>query len=183
MFISEKNHEAIVSKMRADHMEAQRKAANEHNRELHIISLDHEIEMKRQKIAFDIKEADIMANVRKANNDAQLTKENAALVAERITADAESRIATAEKAASVVLSNAQLEAQLLIKKSEAEGAARANEIIKVAYAEAQLLLKTAIDNVLTRMPIDSIKMSEVSDLIASATKHFPSVTGDVTIKN
>ena len=166
------------------HKETISQLKNDHNLEINLMNAKHEIELDRAKNKADAREIELMAEIRIANNDAELTKANAALTIERIEKDAESRIKTAQDAASVVLSNAQLEATQIVAAGKARGEELAYQIAKNAQEEINDLYEDIIDTLTTKIPLEQIDLSQVRDLITASTANFPkSVSGNVEVKN
>lgn len=144
----------------------------------------HEIALDRAKSKYDARETELMTEVRIANNDAELTKSNAALTIERIEKDAESRIKTAEDAARVVLSNAQLEATHIVQAGKAKGEELSYQIAKAASEDIKDLYEDIIDTLTTKIPLEQINLTQVRDLITASTANFPkTVSGNVEVKN
>lgn len=155
-----------------------------HRLEIAELESKYEIELSRAKNKADAREIELMAEIRIANNDAELTKANAALTIERIEKDAESRIKTAQDAASVVLSNAQLEATQIVAAGKARGEELAYQIAKAAQEDINDLYEDIIDTLTTKIPLEQINLSQVRDLITASTANFPkSVSGNVEVKN
>lgn len=166
------------------HKETISQLKNDHNLEINLLNAQHDIELDRAKNKADAKEIELMAEIRIANNDAELTKANAALTIERIEKDAESRIKTAQDAASVVLSNAQLEATQIVAAGKARGEELAYQIAKAAQEDINDLYEDIIDTLTTKIPLEQINLSQVRDLITASTANFPkSVSGNVEVKN
>lgn len=144
----------------------------------------HEIELSRAKDKADAKEIELMAELRVANNDAELARANAAMTIKRIEEDAEARIKTAEQAANVVLGNAQVEANLVIAQGKAKGEELAYQIAKDAQEDINNLYEDIIDTLTTKIPLEQINLTQVRDLITASTANFPkSVSGNVEVKN
>lgn len=160
------------------------KLKNDHNLEINLMNAKHEIELSRAKNKADAKEIEFMAELRVANNDAELARANAAMTIQRIEEDAEARIKTAEQAASVVLGNAQLEATHVVAAGKAKGEELAYQIAKDAQEEIKDLYEDIIDTLTTKIPLEQINLTQVRDLITAATTNFPkSVSGNVEVKN
>lgn len=160
------------------------KLKNDHNLEINLMNAKHEIELSRAKNKADAKEIELMAELRVANNDAELARANAAMTIKRIEEDAEARIKTAEDAARVVLSNAQLEATHIVAAGKAKGEELAYQIAKDAQEEIKDLYEDIIDTLTTKIPLEQINLTQVRDLITASTANFPkTVSGDVKVTN
>jgi len=205
MFISQKSHDEIVSDIRKKYdtqiddmilshrrdikdLEFQynsevTRLESEKSNTIADLTSKHEIALDRAKAKLDAREIELMAEIRIANNNAELTKANAALTIERIEKDAESRIKTAQDAANVVLSNAQLEAAQLIAAGKARGEELSYQISKKAVEDTIDLYDDIIDTLTTKIPLEQIDLSKVRDLITASTSNFPSVVGDVNVSN
>lgn len=189
------NYDTKVARLEAEKKDTITYNAQKHKEEVTAIESAHrleiaeleskmEIALDRAKNKADAREIELMAEIRIANNDAELTKANAALTIERIEKDAESRIKTAEQAASVVLSNAQLEATQIVAAGKAKGEELAYQIAKNASEEVKDLYEDIIDTLTTKIPLEQINLSQVRELITASTANFPkSVSGNVEVKN
>lgn len=156
-----------------------------HNLEMDELETKHTNALSTMKAKYDAKEIELTQAVRNANNDAELTKANAALVAERIEKDAESRIKTAEQAASVVLSNAQLEATHIVAAGKAKGEELSYQIAKTAQENAVKFYEDIIDIIIDRCEVstDKLDLSEIKDIVVAATANFPKLTSDAKVTN
>lgn len=164
--------------------EAISKLKNDHVIQISLLEGQYEWALERAKNKADAKEIELMAELRVANNDAELARANAAMTIKRIEEDAESRIKTAEQAANVVLGNAQVEANLVIAQGKARGEEMSYQIAKDAQEEIKDLYEDIIDTLTTKIPLEQINLTQVRDLILASTTNFPkSVSGNVEVKN
>jgi hypothetical protein len=155
-----------------------------HNLEITELETKHTNALSTMKAKYDAKEIELTQAVRNANNDAELTKANAALVAERIEKDAESRIKTAEQAASVVLANAQLEVIHVVAAGKAKGEELSYQIAKNAQENIADLYEDIIDTLTTKIPLEPIDLTKIKDIITASTQNFPkTVSGDIKVTN
>lgn len=166
------------------HKEEISRLKNDHAVQVSLLEGQYEWALNRAKAKADAREIELMNEVRIANNDAELTKSNAALTIERIEKDAESRIKTAEDAARVVLSNAQLEATHIVQAGKAKGEELSYQIAKAASEDIKDLYEDIIDTLTTKIPLEQINLTQVRDLITASTANFPkAVSGDVKVTN